>query len=439
MFILNILGHYPGAVKSPPEGRDGRQTRSSPDSTRSLYNDRRCVKDRCTASSPLYRRHGLPPGLFRPAGDRARSAGGSEGPGRRTGSTARAGLFDAIRLLEATIVGLPAYLERHGSGPTAVAMVLAYHDGHGFPYLLPGDASIQTDLVNLAIASEEHYNDYALPLDAPPDLLPDKSELPAEEQHADNCLADYCLTSRSLYGNYYGWTRDADLGPGIEAFVQAGERYAVVTEALPASTITLTTVRNEIASGRPPVFAVDTDGDGTEDRFVAVFGINSEAGVDYYGCYTGWDTELHWYEFRPAAAGVPWGVATVHTIALSYGVFPPANVRLERLVNDLIFFKEYINRLSWEPNPDNLVRILRYKIYRKETFDPDVDVRPPGRSRRLLDRLRRPGAEEGHRRTPTASRRSTNPAGKAARPPSAARNKGHRLCPARLDFSAPSV
>ncbi|HEX2694329.1 MAG TPA: fibronectin type III domain-containing protein, partial [Acidobacteriota bacterium] len=174
-----------------------------------------------------------------------------------------------------------------------------------------------------------------------------------------------------LYGNYYGWTKDADLGLGIEAFVRAGGRYIVITEGFLASTITMTAVRNELASGRPPVFAVDTDGDGTEDRFVAVAGVNSEAGVDYYGSYTGWDTELHWYEYRPAAAGVPWGVATVHTIALAYGVFPPAKVALERLVNNLIFFKEYINRLSWEPNTDNLSRILRYKIYRKVTHDPD--------------------------------------------------------------------
>jgi predicted phage tail protein len=83
------------------------------------------------------------------------------------------------------------------------------------------------------------------------------------------------------------------------------------------------------------------------------------------------DTELHWYEYRPAAAGVPWGVFTVHTIALAYGVFPPSKVELERLVNDLIFFKEYVNRLSWESNPDNLSRILRCKIYRKVTRDPD--------------------------------------------------------------------
>lgn len=305
------------------------------------------------------------------SGRAGQAVGSPTGPMPANGIDRKGRVFDAIHLLEATAVGLPAYLERHGSGPTAAAMVFAYHDAHGFPYLLPGDASAQTELVNLAIASQEHYDDYALPLDAPPTLLPDKSELPPEERHADNCLADFCQTSRSLYGNYYGWTRDADLGAGIEAFVRSGGRYIVITDAFPASMITPTTVRNELASGRPLVFSVDTDADGTEDRFVAVAGINADEGIDYYGAYTGWDTELHWFEFKPAAAGVPWGVASVHTIALAYGVFPPVNFRLKRLVNDLIFFKEYINRLSWAPNPDNLSPILRYKIYRKLTSAPD--------------------------------------------------------------------
>jgi len=117
------------------------------------------------------------------------------GPKPPDGVDRKGRIFDPVRLLEATIVGLPAYLERHGSAPTAVGMVFAYYDGHGFPYLFPGDASVQNDLINLAIASAEHYNEYALPLDAPPDLLPDKSELSPEERHADNCLADHFLTS----------------------------------------------------------------------------------------------------------------------------------------------------------------------------------------------------------------------------------------------------
>lgn len=290
------------------------------------------------------------------------------GPRPPDGVDRKGRVLDVIDILEATLVaGMPAYLERHGSGPTAVAMVFAYHDGRGFPYLLPGDAGVQTELIDLAIASAEHYDDYALPLDAPPDLLPDRSEAPPEERHADNCLADYCLTSRSLFGNFYGQTKDADLGPGIEDFVIAGGRYIVITEAFPASAVSHAALENELRSGRPPVFAVDTDADGTEDRFVAVVGADSTDGVDLYACYTGWDTDLHWFEYRPAASGAPWGVVSVHTIAMAYGVFPPTGFDVERLTNDLIFFKEYINRLSWEPNPDNISRILRYKIYRRVT------------------------------------------------------------------------
>ena len=264
-------------------------------------------------------------------------------------------ILDERRLLKATIIpGVPAYLSRHGSGPTAAAMVLAYHDAHGFPELLPGDASVQTNRVNLAIASQEHYDDYCLPLDAPPTILPDKSELPEDKRHSDNCLADHCLTSRSLFGNYYGQTRGIDLEPGIEEFGRAGDRYITTVATYPFAQVEWTTIRNEVLSKRPIVFLVDADGDGLEDLFVTVTGIYTEDDINYFGCFNTLDGDLHWYEYRPAGSGVPWGVASVHIVAVSYGVFPPANVKLERLVNDYIFFKEYINRLTWEANPDNL-------------------------------------------------------------------------------------
>ena len=282
-------------------------------------------------------------------------------------------VLDKRRLLEATIIqGVPAYFSRHGSGPTAAAMVLAYHDAHGFPELLPGDASVQTDLVNLAIASQEHYNDYCLPLDAPPTILPDKSELPEEERHPDNCLADYCLTSRSLYGNYYGQTKAMDLKPGIEDFVRSGGKYVATAATYPFAQVDWTTVRNEVLSNRPMVFLVDTDGDGLEDLFVTVIGFNTENNINDFGCFDTRDGDLHWYEYRQAGSGVPGGVVYVHIVGVSYEVFPPAKAALERLVNDYIFFKEYINRLTWEANPDNLGTILRYKIYRKTRGEPDT-------------------------------------------------------------------
>jgi hypothetical protein len=282
-------------------------------------------------------------------------------------------ILDEHRLLEAIIIpGIPAYLSRHGSGPTAAAMVLAYHDTHGFPELLPGDASVQTDPINLAIASQEHYDDYCLPLDAPPTLLPDKSELPEEERHPDNCLADRCLTSRSLYGNYYGQTKNMDLKPGIEDFVRSGGRYVATAATYPFAQVDWATVRNEILSHRPMVFLVDADGDGLEDLFVTVIGFYTENDINYFGCFNTMDGDLHWHEYRRAESGVPGGVLSVHIVAVSYGVFPPVEVKLERLVNDYIFFKEYINRLTWEANPDNLGTILRYKIYSKTRGEPDT-------------------------------------------------------------------
>jgi hypothetical protein len=46
-------------------------------------------------------------------------------------------------------------------------------------------------------------------------------------------------------------------------------------------------------------------------------------------------------------------------------LYPPVNQKIERLENNLIFFKEYINRLSWQSNPSNMTGIQKYRIYRK--------------------------------------------------------------------------
>jgi len=59
-------------------------------------------------------------------------------------------------------------------------------------------------------------------------------------------------------------------------------------------------------------------------------------------------------------------------------LYPPVNARLERLENDFIFFKEYINRLRWVSNPDNKTGIQKYKIYRKPTSSNDDDYEALG-------------------------------------------------------------
>jgi len=56
-------------------------------------------------------------------------------------------------------------------------------------------------------------------------------------------------------------------------------------------------------------------------------------------------------------------VATV--VAKFYPVLPAAGFALQRLESDLIFAKEYVNRLSWQANPGNRVTVAGYKIYRK--------------------------------------------------------------------------
>ena len=48
-----------------------------------------------------------------------------------------------------------------------------------------------------------------------------------------------------------------------------------------------------------------------------------------------------------------------------YPVLPPVNASVERLTNDYIFYKEYINRLNWQANPENISEIVNYKLYRK--------------------------------------------------------------------------
>lgn len=52
-------------------------------------------------------------------------------------------------------------------------------------------------------------------------------------------------------------------------------------------------------------------------------------------------------------------------------LYPPTNASVERLENDFIFFKEYINHITWQDNPKNKTQVLSYRIYRKEKSAPE--------------------------------------------------------------------
>lgn len=50
-------------------------------------------------------------------------------------------------------------------------------------------------------------------------------------------------------------------------------------------------------------------------------------------------------------------------------IYPPLNLRITTIENNFIFFREKINRISWQANPDNIIPLAGYKIYRKDSSE----------------------------------------------------------------------
>jgi uncharacterized repeat protein (TIGR01451 family) len=59
------------------------------------------------------------------------------------------------------------------------------------------------------------------------------------------------------------------------------------------------------------------------------------------------------------------------TLVAEHRVYAPSNFQVQRLENDFIFYKEYINRLTWTANPLNRGVIVSYRLYRKAKGQPD--------------------------------------------------------------------
>jgi len=250
----------------------------------------------------------------------------------------RAGAAEAPEAItEEVISGVPAYLDRHGSGPTAAGMVIGYWDGNGFGNLIAGDAFTQTDEVNAAIASEENYTDYCLPRDDDGEILRDKSEDPPFMRHEDNCLADYMKTSQSAYANWYGYSAFMDVGPALQAYVlqTLGPGYVVETTNLRepefGGTMNWDNLRAEIDAGRPLILLVDKTG-AKERVFVTAVGYRTVDQTQEYACYNTLDQNLHWYEFAlwTQTWTQQWAVSSGVTFRiqpLDNGVFLPLVMR----------------------------------------------------------------------------------------------------------------
>lgn len=221
------------------------------------------------------------------------------------------------------IDGVPAYLWNRGCGPTALGMAIGYYDTHGYPDLIEGDASTQTNSVNDAIANDEHYNDYSLPLDYYPNLEQDKSDLGGA--HTANCMADFMETSWSSKSNYWGWSWSNMVGPAFSDYVEMrNSEYETYETYEYFSTTSWDVFTNEIDHDRPVVILIDSDGDGSSDHFVT--GIGYDESDTTYAIYDTWDRDIHWYKWREMSTSYSWGIYGFNILKIqSYNILASAS------------------------------------------------------------------------------------------------------------------
>ncbi|MBN1212213.1 MAG: C39 family peptidase, partial [candidate division Zixibacteria bacterium] len=244
-----------------------------------------------------------------------------------TGPEPPPGLDPGLQLdkkAQTVISGVPTYLWQHGCGPTALGMLIGYYDSHGYPTLVPGDATSQNSAVNAMIADDsnnpvcgspasDHYQDYACPIDYSPNMQTDRSETGGT--HTDNCVADFMSTSRSAFGNYYGWSWFSDMDNAFRDYVNdIDPSLTPYADNYYFSQFSWEDYKAEIDNNRPVVLLVDTDGDGSTDHFITAVGYDDATMT--YGLYNTWDHSLHWYVWRPMNPGSSWGVFGATVISL---------------------------------------------------------------------------------------------------------------------------
>ena len=206
---------------------------------------------------------------------------------------------------EVIINNVPSYIWRHGCGPTALGMIIGFYDNNDYPDFIVGEASIQNDNVNNAIANTEHYDDYSLPIDEYPNLLQDNSELGGA--HTSNCIADYMQTSWSSEENYYGWSWNNMISTAFISFVQQQYPSLNPTTSLDYfSYSSWESYKAQINNNRPVILLVDTDGNGSTDHFVTGIGYNETNST--YGIYDTWDNDIHWFQWQQMSNGSAWGI-----------------------------------------------------------------------------------------------------------------------------------
>lgn len=214
-------------------------------------------------------------------------------------------VYNNLNKNQKIVNNVPTYIWHRGCGPTALGMVIGYWTNIGFSDLIFGDVSTQTEYVNNTIATQEHYDDYSLPIDYYPDLFQDKSDLGGA--HTSNCIADFMETSWSSENNRYGWSWAYKIADAFTNYIQMiNSNYETYTQNVFFNTTSWDNYKFEIDNDRPVVLLVDTDGDGNTDHFVTGIGYDEENSA--YGIYDTWDNNIHWYEWRGLASGNDWGI-----------------------------------------------------------------------------------------------------------------------------------
>ncbi|MFO1498624.1 MAG: Calx-beta domain-containing protein [Verrucomicrobiota bacterium] len=259
------------------------------------------------------------------------------------------------------VVGVPKYVWRHGCGPTAIGMIAGFYDTHGYPDLIDGDASTQTAAVNQAIASQgsgsrnfgvqQHYEDYALPLDyLGSSLWPDRSVDYPAGCHVHNSIADFMETSWSRRGNAYGWSWASMLTPSLQNYAKwRNPNYNVSASWHYFDGNLWDKLVYEVDHGRPMVFFVDSSQSGGVDHFIAAVGYD-DSNPRLYALHDTWNQEMHWAVFQAPHAGVPWGVWCGCAFQLSGSLDVPASVHYATLNGSATAGLDYTavsGTLSW--------------------------------------------------------------------------------------------
>jgi hypothetical protein len=209
---------------------------------------------------------------------------------------------------------VPSYNWYHGCGPTAAASIIGYWDLHGYDNLFDASGWDQvryTENVQEQISSTEHNLKY--------DSRPDNPNVPSSP---DTSLADFWHTSEGFlnYGSSYTSYMD-DVYSDYSLF----RGYNFESEFFTRSWDSLV---EEIAYGNPISAYVDSNGDGSSDHFIPIFGYD-DRGDDglYYASYNTWHESetLDWYMYAQASPGNSFGITSmvsIHPLDDPFGGMP---------------------------------------------------------------------------------------------------------------------